>query len=740
MPSIRITDQLNVDILTAEAGAGSGISKYFKGDTAGFLASAELANALLKPIVTIATTPIGLGLSFAKDGTFGTTGVDWCLQAGERIAVSAAQTGSPIQGDKPFTNPVVVGPGKTFVAVSFNPRLSIDLSKTAGDLQFGFSAGGSVEYRAGRFYDITGVIPTLRETLKDLLSTAVVPGDVADLAHMRPGDVASVSGSGQLTFSASFNLAQALNPLATPTLGLEAIGALTLQAGASVTVGASVGVSGRYQLRVFKVDESRIRLGLFKMAGTQMEFDVTASAGLSATLGKRDLTEKVMFFLGAQKADAAALAEAGLSDGQIDDMKSAIEASLSRALALSLSGSFAVSAEDTSIFEYEFDLSRLDTAATEALHRALQADLSPLTSRRSDDMPAGVRMLSSELDKVVKKSITWKINLLGIVNVLRMSTLVRSGKVLFDAETGELLVTDSATAQKILVSANSLAADSGKLRKVMMQSAVLTAAYRASGVQKFLDFKGSISYYEESANAKRQNISDFLDNMVGLLLITDAQKKTFLDQPFAGRASIYVEVTFDRPSFEGMFQDPTGKPWPEEHFYAIGRECVALLVQPGDPNDFRRIPMLPENDRLWEQMTKLGQPSLHTVLSPPLNAGIPLALITHDYTVITWWSAAMKKAGECVADMRAFLRSNGDDAEALKDNNDFKKKRAALESSLASIVQRSQPDFLDAWGVLAMYTAARRRADVRGILFTRGPVLAANRSIVDSLGGDAAKA
>jgi hypothetical protein len=117
---------------------------------------------------------------------------------------------------------------------------------------------------------------------------------------------------------------------------------------------------------------------------------------------------------------------------------------------------------------------------------------------------------------------------------------------------------------------------------------------------------------------------------------------------------------------------------------------------------------------LWAQMTRVDPFNLQTVLPPPINTGVPLPLIIHDYTVIRWWSNAMSVATRNVGDMRAFLAANGGDAEALKDDPEFKKKGTDLADALAESVRRSQPDFLDARGVAAMYTASRRLATVRG--------------------------
>src|SRR5206468_2908178 len=124
-------------------------------------------------------------------------------------------------------------------------------------------------------------------------------------------------------------------------------------------------------------------------------------------------------------------------------------------------------------------------------------------------------------------------------------------------------------------------------------------AYRVSGVQKFLDFNGSMSYFEQLAKVRQQDISDFLDNFVGLGLITAAEKADFLKGQFAGRASVFLELTFDDPAFTAMFIDQNGRPLGQETYDAFGRQCVAQLVQPGDEHDFRRIPMVAANDALW---------------------------------------------------------------------------------------------------------------------------------------------
>ena len=725
MPKIRISDHLNAELISTDAGPASGISKYFKGSIAGFIASSELVTAFNKPISSLGSAPIGFGMSFKQAGSFGSTRSEWTVQAGLRSLVSTAQAGAAIAGDGVFGDPILVPADQSFLAYTFSPTLSLGAGASAGDLSFGFNAASTFEYRSGKFFDLAGGAgPSLGVALKALLSQATIPGDVADLEQMQTGDISSLSGSGQFRASAQFDLAAALNPLATPTLGLNAIGALQIKAGASVTVGASVTFNGTYQIRVAKLDANRVSLGYYKLAASEFRLEVNASAGVSASLGGRDFLTPILSGLStAPQADIVNLVDAGLSDTQIAEIQTAIKASIQRSLSLSLMAGFASSSRNEAVFEYEFDLSLLDASAREALHHALDGDLSALTSRDASALPPGVKLLRSQLDTMRKKSFTWKINLLGIVNVFHLTELIRTGNVLFVPSSGDLVITDSVTHKSIFVKTRPFEADAEKLCKVLMQSMVLTAAYRVSGMRNFLGFSCSQSYFDQVANARKQVISDFLDHFVALGLIGDPEKVAFLATPAAGTASLALDLSLDDAAFRSLFRDAAGQPLLQEDYDSIGRKCVLQLVRPGDENDFRRLPM--QDDNLWRQMTALGQFSMRSVMPPQLKGDVPFALVQHDYTVIRWWSAAMSKAAQQVAAMLNFL--NGADPETLKDNNDFKKKREALASAVTNIVKNSQPDFLDAWGILAIDAAAHNRAAIHATLLTNNSFLVKDR-------------
>lgn len=732
MPTIKIRNTLGIDLISAASGPGSGVSKYFNGNIAAFIASTELAAALTKPVSSFAADPIGFGMRFSADGAFGTTGAGWTLAAGASVTVRATQSGATLPGDKLFGHPVVVENGQTIVDVTFNPTLAVGVTQGFGELQFGFSAGGSVAFRAGRVFDLDGGAgPALGAAIESLLTTGIVPANVLDLHAMREGDIGSVSGSGNLKFSAAFDVAQVINPLASVSLPLAQAGKVSVKAGASLEVGATVVLKGSYQIRVRKLAGSKIQLGYYKLASSQFEFNVSASAGVSVTAGKTELLQKLLGMLGDPKADTISLVEAGLSDEQILDLQNAVEESLSRSIAISMAGSFSSEATRTKMFEYEIEVDRLGADGVTAVNQALQGDLSALTSRASNALPQGVRLLVSELDEIQSKKVVWKLNFLGIVNVFTVSELIRHGNTLFNAETGELVVTDSVTAKKIRVVTRPLEADTRKLRKLLLQSLIITAAYRASGAQP-LDgsLSGSMSYFEQSGNANRKTISDYLDNFVGSGLATAAEKSAFLANAFLGRASVFLDVSFTDADFNAMFFDTAGTRRPESYYDDIGRDAIARLIQPGDENEFRRIPMLTNDaasNALWGAMSSAGPPSLHTVLDPPLDSGPRLAILTHDYIVVKWWSEAMTKAATAVEEMNEFIRTNGGSAEELRDDATFIAQRKRLNNALGAVASDALPDFLDAWGVLAMDASAGRNAALRGILLTAGPILVKQR-------------
>jgi hypothetical protein len=74
-----------------------------------------------------------------------------------------------------------------------------------------------------------------------------------------------------------------------------------------------------------------------------------------------------------------------------------------------------------------------------------------------------------------------------------------------------------------------------------------------------------------------------------------------------------------------------------------------------------------------------------------------------DVMVITDWAEAMVKAGTLVRDVRTFVGNA--DPTTLFHNNEFKKKRDALQKKLATMIKASKTRFDEPWGMVSLFWA-----------------------------------
>src|SRR5262249_39574322 len=128
-----------------------------------------------------------------------------------------------------------------------------------------------------------------------------------------------------------------------------------------------------------------------------------------------------------------------------------------------------------------------------------------------DQPPAhGIRVTRSLTKDLKKRTVRWRINLLGLVNVISFTEFVRTGTVFHDDESGEVVITDEASRKRI-----GAIIERSNIRKVLYESAILTATYKAAGVDVNQDLKASQSFFFFDKNANRQRIADFLDAVAG---------------------------------------------------------------------------------------------------------------------------------------------------------------------------------------------------------------------------------
>ena len=707
MATISISDTLGVEIVSASPHASSGFGRYLRGQAARLLAGADVAGQLRTDLAVANPGDGGLRLAWAETVPLGDDGATLTIDAGASVLVGVYnRRGMDLLEDTFIGEPVKVPAGQAYVSFAIRPTLEVAGKGEAGGLSFGFEAGSEAEWRCYRPFDVMDAPVTVALASKDVLEGFIVPNTADDLKAMRGqpvGTLACVSGHGQLTVSAAVNLAAAFNPLASVDT-LPKIGTLTVSGGASASVGVTATLSGEYQIRARKTGEATVRLGFHTVAGRGMEVAIGAAAGPGVTLGERDLL--ALLFRGPGGTSTAAtedLVAGGITAKQLGRVSAAMKAGISRKLEVAVSAAFSSMSQNEAAFLYEIDIDALDAKGAAAIDRALAGDLTAMTALEPQLPRHGISVLQSRTESLRKRTIRWRVNLVGIVNVLSLQELVRTGTVVHDHESGELVITDKMTSDRV----GSITGPR-QIRKLLYESAVMTLTYKAGGLDVNTSLEASQSFFFLDRDANRQRMSDYLDAVaaLGLMDASDIAARLEGDDDF-GKASLLLETTFDQAASERIFHLAGAAP--DEDFYEeIGRRALLALVKAGDPDAYRRVPLTAPG--LWRRMKDAGPPNFRFVLPPPITGGdqarqaLRVAVVAADYSVIVWWAGAMALAAKRLAELRTFLE--GRRPIDLASDQQFQKRRRDLEEAVAKAIRRNTATFDDPWGLVALFLAS----------------------------------
>jgi hypothetical protein len=313
-----------------------------------------------------------------------------------------------------------------------------------------------------------------------------------------------------------------------------------------------------------------------------------------------------------------------------------------------------------------------------------------------------VRSIATDLQKT---GTTWKVNLLGIYNYTSVSELVRQGSVLLEPATGDLVITDKATAQQVAAATINFGADTDKLRHLLADSFFITAVYRGSkSLVSAPEIECSHSYFELHASPNADAMRTDLTTATALGLLDAGAADTLVAgiDDF-GQTMVYAETAYSADLTPTLFLNGA-EPKPQEEFESAGRQAIRLLVRPDAADAFRLRGV--ENDQLWEQMCDAGQPNL-APLFPGLTQSQVLA-IASDYSVIVWWAEAMSACAKSMATMLRLLPAGADPESA-----EFLTLRADLAKTLAEVTSNTKEEFGQPWGLVAMDRVSGGRAAAR---------------------------
>lgn len=709
MPSLKLSDQDGKALLSTNLHAGSGLGRYLKPVTE-LRASLKLANALKRPLSNVGEQGRELDLSLADDLPVG--GSALTLDAGAHAAINIHPSGSALFDADDLREAVVVPNGLSYVALSLAARIKAGLEGERGTLSFGFQAGTGLEYRFLFPVELASSDPLLGVAIGKMFSAAVIPADVSDLAAMPVGSHALLAGDGEIEISGEVALSAVSNVLATP--GLPLIGGLKVSQAASVSVGATWSASGAIELRITKTGTNQVRIAYHRRRGTGLAVGAKASLGVSATVRDSDVLKLLFKALSADpEADLMALVGADLDDEQIAAIQEAIAASVDRSMRLAAELQLSSRREGQALFAYDVNLDALNEEDRTAVADALHGRLTGL-ERLAAASGGAVNLAGSGAARLRERKVSWRINLFGALNAASLVDLVRSGTVTFDPVSGSLNAADQITSKRILVKTRPLESDTEKVRRVVFESLIVTAAYQCSRTVNALDLTASHTYVEQHGRTRREEMTSHYDAIVALGLCDEAERDRRLGSAIDfGPSTLMLECRLDRDACDALFFDRSGKPRARESYEHIARQAFLALIPADDPErSFRRGPL--ERDAAFDQMKRLGQASLAQALPDHIaHNAARLGAVTSDYSTIVWWATAMEKAGKALVAARQFMDTH---TAVAGDTPQFRKVRAQLEDALARVVVTTEARWGDPWDILALDAASAQAADARAII------------------------
>jgi hypothetical protein len=701
MATLHLTDDFGLVIdATLDPGA---LAKYLKSPQAviGVLRTAQSLKDLRLSDDPFQSKTVGV--AFTEPIALGHTGVELTIKPSFTGTLSITKGAALFAADTdPFRDPVSIPAEHAYLGAALRAALDVTLSDKVSGLQFGFTAGTTITITN---YQLCATVEAVVPALTRLLCRFTLPGDLQDLDQLPQGTVVTLEGTGTLQFSAQASLLTIANPLATLNTPFMPI---KVAQDSAITISGTCTLMGAYQLRVQRLEARRLRLGYLKQRTSEVSVGVQAQVNTSATVASFDLLKSVLQAVSSDPVpDQAAFHQAGVTDDQLQTIAAAVKVGIERSMALSVTADLDRLDSSATAFSYDIDLALLDDNGRQAVHDALDGDLSGLESTDH----AGITRRTSIFDTLRQGKHALKVNLLGIYTHVSVSTLFQSGTIIVDRESGDLTIADQAGAQRIEFTADNFAKDSAKLRQVLAESLLLTTAFRAAGgLLAGPQLASHYWFFALRQKTNREQFTDYLTIAQALRLLSDTGRTAILDRAaditVFGRSTVFIDASYDDALCKRLFVNATGQARAEDEYESLGRQALLLLLLADDStNDARRLPLT--DDTLWRAMKQVGQPGFPTLFAERRLMVNQLADIASDYTLITWWATSMHRMGDALAHLQALFAAH---PVVDRENNTFKQLRKSLDDAMASVAANTQAQFGEPWGLLALDLASAQQA------------------------------
>jgi len=600
------------------------------------------------------------------------------------IVAVARASNSPLFGKDDY-DPIEIKSNECWVSLELDTLLD---ATVAAPLPYGF--GVCFETSTAPGFATYVLIPgapgpptTLQQAIVRALGAFNILDSAADVLAIPPGTVYTADMAGTIKIAGSWSLPIAVNQLSLAGAELPFNSSISVKPAAAVKVKGYIALTSEFNVRFRRTASNLLRIGLYKKRGATFDASFTASAGLVAEDRNTDLIN-AFFTAAASGADVS-----GMQPPDAAKIKKVLSDSIDRSLAICLNAACSAAFSDEAAVAYELDISTADPSTSAAIDDALHGDWTAIAR-----LPNARKIRNAIID-TVETNFTLSVNFLGLYNYRSVADFVRSMEAVANLETGLVLITDTATARRIVTSSTALGADPDKLRAALYEGFVATATYKAllAGMgaqpafcvtQDLLLYKNSMPYRDA---LKQLNAGEVL----GVML--PAAKTTL--PPSGGpvhHARFAASCTYSNDDVLRFFFTDIQDFIPRElaGVKKMGRKVLASLLDPQDPADQKRIAVLLDDDE-WTAMDA-HPPQISMSFYP-------------DWYDITHWAAAIAAVGPLLADAIRFARTVAGDPMA---NLAFTKKRAALLLALDGVTHNAHAAFDHAFPLCAMATLAGR--------------------------------
>jgi len=716
VPTIQLVDGFGLN-LQATLNPMSGFSKYFQKLPTLSVVEQDVASLQGVSLAAFPLKSAQFGLSFEQPTTVSSTGPQFIGGTSISMTLAVATTGKLFDPD-PFENPIEIPSGHAYLGLGILVSVSPGVSVSSGDLTYGFTAGTNLCFTHYKCFETTPTTPTFQAALEASLQNYVIPLNWDDLAPMGVGDVAAMEGACSLKLCGTVNLLTAVNPLA--SLSSPALPGVALKAGAALDITASYTIEGDFQVRIQKVADTTLRIGFYRKSGSDFTVQAGPSIGVTAGTTKVDFISTVLSaVIPSPFPTADQLEQAGLTKENQEVISGALKTALQRKVELAVQDGLQALASDEAAFLYEVNLQNLGPEGDAAMQDLLRMNLTTLQGP-AGNLPRGISEIQNVFTKTRKRGHTLSINILGIYNYASINDLLLKGTILTDAASGAVVITDEANATRVSGAVNYLA-DSDKLRKVLAQSFLITAAYRCSGmIAHGPTLRASYWHFAAHAKTDRPTMSAYLDALLALGLISEADKEARLsNRSDFGNSTCYVDTEYDDALSQSLYLSPDGQPRRIEEFEEIGRQALRKLLHASHDDGYRLRSL--EDDAVWQKVKDTGGTVSNLApLFPDLSAETQIPIIAGDYLLIEWWANTMSKLAVTLSAARRFFAQT---PSPTPDSQAFQKAQVDLWHRMADVASKTHDRFADPWGLIAMDLASGQKSTASGRIVSPGLTL-----------------